>query len=206
MLLELLLAASNCVLPSASAVVGLWELPPAGNNFGHAMELRADGSFTDVMTVMLDGRYQVSGESLTARFDDATDEQSAEASSFKVNGDTFIQRRPGAGTIKMGRVGPAPDRQALIVGVWRYRHHTGGTAFERYMPDGRLLFRLPMPGATTGCFTVRDSAVSLLRPRGHVVVLRETASDVLQQEGDDAVPFKRVVGGAWYALTRKRAR
>ncbi len=48
----------------------------------------------------------------------------------------------------MMRLGPSPATPS-IVGVWTYPYHTGGTAYEEYTQDGRMLFRLPI--RTTGC-------------------------------------------------------
>jgi len=140
------------------------------------------------MIAMVDMRFRVSAEHISILADSVTSDQSAEAIPFEVSARTLVMHRGDKKQrrVKMTRVGPPPDPTNLLLGVWRYRHHTGGVAFEKYLPDGRLLFRVPFP-AKTGCFTVQASDVSLSYPEGPFV-LRQTAPDVLKQKATTMIP------------------
>jgi len=50
---------------------------------------------------------------------------------------------------------------AAIVGVWTYEHSTGVPAYERYGADGRMEFRIPMPGETNGTWSLAESTLSM---------------------------------------------
>jgi hypothetical protein len=198
-LLQLLLAVSQCVPPGPSDALGLWESAPGSSGFGTAIELRADGTFLETMTVMVDMTYRVSAEGLIIAAEATVDAGNVQAIPFKVTRTTFTYRH-GRRKVKMVRIGAAPDPTNLVLGSWRFRHYTGGTAFEKYLPSGQLLFRLPFPGVETGCFTVSKGAVLLSYPQGPFV-LQQTAIDVLKHGEEEDDILRRTAGGPWYPLT-----
>lgn len=201
MLLEILLAAQHCVAPRAPQLMGLWEFRPPATRDGmeHAIELRPDGTFREALTVMLDDRYRVSKDGLAVVWDETKDLTSAKATFFGVTSRTLRRARVGnEKDVRMTRMSPPGDRETPIVGEWRYRHYTGGTAFEKYTVDGRVLFRLPLPGSSQGCFTVSEGVVALPGQ-----VLRQASGNVLRPEADVEGAYEHA-SAAWYPLQANR--
>jgi hypothetical protein len=163
MLLALLLATTLACQPSGStAFLGLWETvaPASGDGIGHTIELRADGSFVEATTVIVDIDYRLSGDELVLGNPSAKDAGAGASKRVRMAGGKLIEKGPDGSVTEKERLGPAVAAEPWIVGAWRYRHYTGATAFERYDPDGKAHLRIPMR-SSAGCYAVVGEEVTL---------------------------------------------
>jgi hypothetical protein len=179
-------------------LLGLWEsVAISSGGIGSNIELRKDGSFTTAVTVLVDLKYQVKDGKLYI----------AEDSNKPVSFDTgldisyeknalLIHGKDGSKEIKY-RV--TPLKKDSIIGIYKYRHYTGGMAFERYTSDGMLNFRLPMK-STSGCFVKAKKQLKLKTPDGKMEAISYGISEgkLILGGKDNKSMYSRVVDGAWY--------
>jgi hypothetical protein len=196
--------ALDCSPPDTQELVGLWESRDTSKGgIGHTVELRPDGSYVEATTVLVNGAYRVSGDQLivaeTAKALEG--DTAAQGSRFEIEGDTLIQARPDGTKLKKERLGKAVEGAPAIVGAWKYRHDTGATAFERYTPDGRMLFRLPMR-STTGCYEIAGGQISFASPlhKQKKEATFETRSGelILKDPRKPVAVYTRDEAGPWY--------
>lgn len=158
----LLVSAMGCLPPSDSAVAGFWESEgTSGGGIGHTLELKADGEVLMSTTVMVDEVYRTRDGRLFVA-ETASDLAAAtDGTDFSIVESVLVQAgaREG-GESRKERIGPRPESPASLVGAWRYRHYTGAIAFERYAPDGRFLFRLPM-SSDRGCYRTDGGSLGI---------------------------------------------
>jgi hypothetical protein len=187
--------AQTCPQPGAQDLVGLWESRETSKGgIGHAVEFQADGTYVEAPTVIVELPYQVSGDRLILK--------GAPETRFEIQGDTLTQTRPDGSRIRKERLGKAVEGSPAIVGVWRYRHDTGVTAFERYTPDGRLLLRLPMT-SSTGCYRIQGDSLSFNKSGGKETALSiemKPGELVLKERGKPGTAYSRAADGPWYDL------
>jgi hypothetical protein len=185
--------ALDCPRPDSRELAGFWESRQTSKGgIGHTLELRPDGTYVEAATVMVSSSYQLSGDRLIL--------EEVPETRIKIQGDTLTQTGQDGSTLRKERVGKAGEGSPAIVGVWRYRHYTGATAFEKYTEDGRLLLRIPLAGST-GCYTVTGGRLSMTSPgRGSKEIPFESQADelVLHGPGKEATTYARETAGAWY--------
>jgi len=203
-LLPLLIAAVHCTPPQFKDLVGRWESQRVSQGgLGHVMDFRSDGSFVQATAVTVNMHYTVSGDRLTISENANAKPSPKGAIRFHVDGSTLTQTASDGSSTKAERVGAAEKNAPALIGVWKYRHYTGGTAFERYMKDGNMLFRLPMSSAS-GCFLVDSKThdVALTAPDGMTKTFHfELAGDELRLPGgQDGHGYQRSSFGPWYEI------
>jgi hypothetical protein len=191
--------ATRCDAPATQDLAGLWETRETSKGgIGHTLELRADGTFVEAITVLVSFDYRVDGDQLSVS---ETPGGKPDAVTFRIAGDTLTQPGPDGAPVRKERVGKAEEGSPPLVGVWRYRHYTGGIAFERYTPDGKLDFRLPMRGST-GCFRIAGDRLSLLRRGQKETRLQFTRNGDGLALGYAGAPkptaYERSAAGPWY--------
>ena len=118
--------------------------------------------------------------------------------------DTFgdlmgVRSDPVGEPITKTRAGAVEDAERPILGVWRYPHATGGTAWERYGADGTMLFRLAITYQPSVC-SVTGDRLAIVSPQMKTDARFELAGDELRLFGssDEARLFRRVAAGRWY--------
>lgn len=187
--------AQTCPQPATQDLVGLWESRETSKGgIGHAVEFRPDGTYVEAPTVIVELPYQVSGDRLILK--------EVPETRFEIQGDTLTQTGPDGSRIQKERLGKAVEGSPAIVGVWRYRHDTGVTAFERYTPDGRLLLRLPMT-STTGCYRIQGGSLSLNESGGKkttIPIEMKPGELVFKEPGKPGTAYGRAADGPWYDL------
>jgi hypothetical protein len=96
------------------------------------------------------------------------------------------------------RVGAA-DAEHPLLGVWRYPHASGGTAWERYGADGAMMFRLATTERPSTC-TVAGDRLAIVSPQMKTDARFEVKDDELRMFGasNEARLFRRVAAGRWY--------
>ncbi|HEX6903086.1 MAG TPA: hypothetical protein VF789_25435 [Thermoanaerobaculia bacterium] len=195
--------ALDCSPPETRDLVGFWETRETSRGgIGHALELRPDGTYVEATTVLVNGAYRVAGDRLIIgeTLGALEGDKAAAASRFEIQGDTLIQTSPDGSKLEKKRLGKADEGRPAIEGAWRYRHDTGVTAFEKYTPDGRLLFRLPMT-SSTGCYKIAGARITFNSP-GHkekTVTFKTRSGDlVLRNSGKPDAVYGLAEAGPWY--------
>jgi hypothetical protein len=200
--LLLLAAAINCPEPKSSELVGLWESASTSQGgIGHTIEFRPDGTIIEAATVIVDLHYRIVGDRLSVGAEPLPLEPDPTgATTLRFEGARLLATAPDGTVVERERLGQAIAGQPAIVGVWRYRHSTGGIAFERYTPDGRVRFRLPMK-SSSGCYVPAAKRVTLTMSRKETETRLqfELRGDELTLTGQGRTSrYLRDEAGPWY--------
>jgi hypothetical protein len=190
-------------LPAAGSqdLIGLWESRTASKGgVGQAIELRENGLFVQSTIVMVGARYEVSGDHLTLRMESPEPSPPME-STFRVAGDRMVETAKGVPDKSKERVGKAAAGQPPIVGVWRSKDQLGLVGYEKYTPDGHMLFRLTM-ATTTGCYRIEGDHLRLSGTNGRkdpVLPFHHTSGELVVEDASGK-PFTYLlaVDGPWY--------
>ena len=151
-LLSWALLLAQAVAPSP--LIGRWDAETRSNGgLGIWFELGDQGACNQTVGVMLDGTWRMDDGWITLSVAVPSGPPAVQHGSVSFEGPTVTQAFEGTPK-QMLREGPAPAAPS-IVGVWTYPYPTGGTAYEEYTPDGRLLFRLPVK--TSSCRWTADA-------------------------------------------------
>ncbi|HYC56518.1 MAG TPA: hypothetical protein VEL28_16430 [Candidatus Binatia bacterium] len=203
MISVLLPASTACAPVAASELTGRWESSATTRGgIASVLEFRTDGTYLRSLTVIVDSRYVADGDML--RNPGTGEADSGSPVRFRIENDRLI-RNGMRGEERAERVGRPEPGAPPIVGAWRYRHYTGGTAFERYTTDGRMLFRLPMPGTTKGCYRLDAEASKLTISAGgqdHQTAIQVAGDELQFMDGDHARPYHRSEFGPWYEIEK----
>jgi hypothetical protein len=197
-----LMAALICPQPQNAAFTGLWESTATSRGgIGHTIEFRSDGSFVQAITVIVNMRYRLKGDRLFLDSPAAPgDQNSRDPAIITIKGQKLLEKGPDGSVIEKDRLNAAIQGEPALVGAWRYRHYTGAIAFERYMPDGQLLFRLPM-SSSTGCFVERGRDLTLAEPNQPEKQFRYDISGaglVLTDSAGHSSSYHKDPNGPWY--------
>lgn len=184
------------------SLVGLWDsATTSAGGIGSTIEFRADGTFVEATTVIVNGYYRVTGDQLEiGERPFGPDSKPGQSVRFVVEGSVMRATAPDGSVLRKDRLGQPEPGKPAIVGAWRYRHYTGPTAYERYSDDGRMFFRLPMK-SFVGRYVVKGDDLVLTRPNQAGVTMR------VSQRGDQFIlsgsgrttTYRRDTAGPWYA-------
>lgn len=196
----LLLATLHCPPPQSSQLVGLWESEnKSKGGIGHAFEFRSDGSFVVSPTVLVESYYRISGDQVIIG-EKPNPEPGDHTTSLplRIEGNRMV---PGAGGVAGERVGSPVPGQPPLVGVWRTPFPTGGMVYEKYTPEGRMLFRFPMR-PEKGCYGFDGAKLTLAmngkQESGSAAVRGDELT--LNFPNRDADKYHRDPAGPWYPL------
>jgi len=185
-------------VPPPAALVGFWEADATSRGgIGTALLVNADGSCEFTVLLKVDFTYTYDAGKLVFAGDaQGTPETTLEAT---LTGDTLVVKPPVGEPITKTRVGAVEDADRPILGVWRYPHATGGTAWERYGADGTMWFRLATTERPSVC-TVAGDRLAITSPQMKTDARFELTGDQLRLFGaaDEARLFRRVAAGRWY--------
>jgi hypothetical protein len=113
------------VKSSGNNLVGVWEsADTTKGGLGAIYEFREDGGLVAGIGALVNLTYDPQDPNLQQLLPDS-----------KVPGDESQPQK-----IMDGPAGSAP-----YVGVWKFRHYTGGIAYQWITDDGRILLRVPFP-------------------------------------------------------------
>ena len=202
-------------VPEEVNLVGLWESKATSSGgIGHAMEFRADGTFVQATTVIVDTQYRLVGDRLVVGPEaPGASADASKSPSFRVEGDVLVRTGPDGSVLREDRLTGREKGTSPIVGGWRYCHPTGAVAYERYTEAGRMLFRLPMQ-SSEGRYALSGNTLTLtpLGLAGQGWRIKPQPPDVkltVEVRGDDLVvaksdgekaEYRREKAGAWYDL------
>jgi hypothetical protein len=183
------------------SLVGLWDSATTSTGgIGSTLEFRADGTFVEATTVIVNAFYRATGGRLVIGEKPFAAQAPADMSvRIEVEGDVLRWTGPDGSIVRKERLGRPEAGKPPIVGAWRYRHDTGTTAFERYTDDGRMFFRLPMK-STVGRYVLNGSDLRLVRPNQAevtmTVVLR--GDELGLSRSGETLNYRRDAAGPWY--------
>ena len=202
-ILPILLAAIiSCTAPINSDLVGLWESEQVSKGgIGHTLEFKSDGSYVEAATVIVDMRYRFDNGKLAVFEPQSSPDMIKDSASEVIfEGNGHVLKGADGPTVRKERLGNTPSNGSLpIVGAWRYRHYTGGIAFERYSPDGGMQFRLPMT-SSTGCYTIEKDHIKIVQNNRKATIPFKLNGGQLALENTSKPSscYRKEQAGAWY--------
>ena len=108
-------------------LIGVWESPDTTKGgLGAIYEFREDGGLMAGMGALVNSTYDPKDQNLQQFMNQPYDKSDKDDS------------RP----IK---IMDGPLESPSYVGVWKFRHYTGGYAFQKITEDGRMMLRVPFP-------------------------------------------------------------
>ena len=201
MLAVLLAAAVAAATPQGNELLGLWESVRTDNGVGSTLEFRADATYVQATAVLVDLRYRLVGDRLvTAENPPGEKADAAGSPRVRIDGGVMLLTGPDGSVVRKERVGSAQPDAPPIVGVWRYRHSTGATAFERYASDGTVSLRVPL-SSTVGVYVLNRPELTLVQAgRSAVKASVELAGGELVVSGPGlrTTTYRRAAAGPWY--------
>lgn len=193
-----------CSAPASSDLLGLWETEQVSRGgIGHTIEFKPDGSYVEAISVIVDFHYRVENGRLIVSDEEVLSNKDVKnAPEIVFDGDTLILKGkdPACATIRMERLGKKTSDKPSVIGAWRYRHYTGGIAYERYTPDGRVNFRLPM-STSIGCYSIDGKQLTLIKSnneKGSMPFKVQGGHLELVNNNKPATRYRREQAGAWY--------
>jgi len=172
---------------SKKKLIGVWESPDTTRGgLGAIYEFRNDGGLMAGMGALVNMTY---------------DPQDPNLQQLLPNDKTpDVDDRPQK--ITDGPVGSAP-----YVGVWKFRHYTGGYAYQQITTDGRIMLRVPFP-MPWGRYEVKGKKLRIIRqgcPPVDVVYKVTDKTLDLTAPGKKTQRLIRVVPTWYHALTESEA-
>jgi len=187
-----------CSSTANTELVGLWESASTSRGgIGNNIEFRADGSFVSAITVLVDLRYEVKDGKLYTGKNRGEPVSYEEGDRINIKPDALVSIGPNGEQLVRKRL--RPDRGNSIVGQYKYRHYTGGMAYEQYGSDGIMRIRIPMT-SSRGCYRLDRGTVSIRALQGEPRSLKyKLQADRLALE-DQGRPmnYNHVKEGPWY--------
>ena len=206
MILPIVLAAAIiCPELNTTTLVGRWESHNTSKGgIGHVIDFQEDGSYVSSVTVLVNLKYLIEGDSIRV-VDPGNPNQLAEPGvKFRIDGDRLIRKQADGPESVAVRVQPAEPGTSGIVGAWSYPHYAGGTAYERYTSDNRLLFRLSMT-KSIGCYIPNDAIGEVrLAPLNDEETTAKVHVDSMKMQlvesGREPTRYDKSPWGRWYVL------
>jgi hypothetical protein len=170
---------------SIKRLIGVWESPDtAKGGLGAIYEFREDGGLMAGMGALVNMTY---------------DPQDPQMQQLMMNpGDKSLDDDGQPQKIMDGPVG-----SASYVGVWKFRHYTGGFAYQQNTADGRIMLRVPFP-TPWGRYEVKGKKLRIIQqgcpPVDVVYKVTEKTLD-LTTPGKKTQRLIRVIPTWYHALT-----
>lgn len=198
-MIGLVLASSlACSSTNNAELVGLWESTATSRGgIGNNIEFRVDGSYVAAVTVLVDLRYDVKDGKLYTAKNRGGAVSYEEGTRIRIEPDALVAIGPNGEQEIRNRM--KPERGNSVLGQYKYRHYTGGVAYEQYGSDGTMRFRLPMT-SSRGCYRLDRGTVSIMTQKdGPRSIKYKLQADrlVLEDQGKPA-NYNRVKEGPWY--------
>lgn len=178
------------IAPSANCqnlLIGVWESPgTTKGGLGAIYEFREDGGLMAGMGALVDSKFDPQDPGL----------QQLMTPDDKMPAEDRPQK------IMDGPAGAPP-----YVGVWKFRHYTGGFAFMRVTQDGRMMLRVPFP-LPWGKYEVKGKKLRLIQKGCPPVDVAYKVTDKtleLTAKGKKKIRLVRVQPTWYHALTESEA-
>jgi hypothetical protein len=170
---------------SIKRLIGVWESPDTTKGgLGAIYEFREDGGLMVGMGALVNMTYDPQDPNMQQL--------------MMQSGDKSLDVEGQPQKIMDGPVG-SPS----YVGVWKFRHYTGGFAFQQTTADGRIMLRVPFP-MPWGRYEVKGNILSIIQPgcSSVDVVYKVTEKTLdLTAPGKKTERLIRVIPTWYHALT-----
>lgn len=170
--------------PTPTSIVGLWDSATTSTGgIGSTLEFRADGTFVEATTVIVNAYYRVTaGRLVIDERPVGPQAPAAMAVRVEVEGDVLRWTGPDGAMVRKERLGRPEAGKPAIVGAWRYRHDTGTTAFD----------------------VLKGSELLLTRPSQADVAMKVVlmGDDLTLSTNDRTSSYRRDTAGPWYERER----
>jgi hypothetical protein len=170
---------------SPKRLIGVWESPDTTKGgLGAIYEFREDGGLMAGMGALVNSIY---------------DPQDPNLKQFMMQPDSKgpdDDNRPK-------KIMDGPAGSPSYVGVWKFRHYTGGVAYQQFTADGRIMLRVPFP-TPWGRYEVKGKILRIIQPecRPVDVVYKVTEKTLeLTAPGKKTQRLIRVIPTWYHALT-----
>lgn len=135
-------------MTGANNLIGVWEAQETTKGgLGAIYEFREDGGWVGTLGALVDGKDTIPNPFIKH----------------------FAEHPESENTEQLQKVMDGPEGSPAFVGAWKYRHYTGGFAYERILPDGRHMLRVPFP-FPWGKYEVKGKTLRLIAPDCPAVV------------------------------------
>ena len=193
----------------AGDLPGLWEstlqTPQGLSSF---MRMHGDGRLEEGFALRVSARYEFDPYDQTLTFHSPDIEMGEDLKPVPVafEGDVmhFGDPQEAGRQIAKTRVGEAIAGEHPVVGTWTYTHATGLPAYEKYLPDGTFLVRIPQAEQSNqGTWKLEDDTLVMDLGEGRVREAEASISEgalYLRLPGRDAITFTPSEHGAWYGV------
>lgn len=174
---------------SKERLIGVWESPDTTRGgLGAIYEFREDGGLMVGMGALIDMTY---------------DPQDPRMQPLMMNpGDPRLDDKG-----QLQKIMDGPAGSPSYVGVWKYRHYTGGFAYQQITADGRIMLRVPFP-MPWGKYEVKGKKLRIIHQgRSPVDVVYKVTEKTLDltAPGKKTQRLIRVVPTWYHALTESEA-
>lgn len=196
-----LASAVACQPAADSALLGFWESAATSQGgIGGNIEFRQDGSYASAIAVQVDLAYEVKNGKLYIGKNAGEPVSYETAYGVQAGPDALIVTDPGGAANKKMRI--TPSAGDAVVGRYRYRHYTGGIAYEQYTPAGLMKLRIPMR-ALQGCYVVTGDGIEMTGANQTEGTVPYALDGLRLRLGhkDGWIEYHRVAEGAWYDST-----
>jgi hypothetical protein len=168
---------------SRKQLIGVWESPDTTKGgLGAIYEFREDGGLMAGMGALVNLTYDPQNTNLQQLLPDNKSPDDADRPQKIIDG---------------------PPGSAFYVGVWKFRHYTGGFAFQQITADGRIMLRVPFP-MPWGRYEVKGGKLRIIQqacpPVDVVFKVTEKTLD-LTATGKKMIRLMRVIPTWYHALT-----
>jgi hypothetical protein len=174
---------------SPKRLIGVWESPDTTKGgLGAIYEFREDGGLMAGMGALVNSTYDPKDPNLQQFMMQPDDKSPAD------------DDRPQ-------KIMDGPVGSASYVGVWKFRHYTGGLAYQQLTADGRIMLRVPFP-MPWGRYEVKGKKLRIVQPgRPPVDVVYKVTENTLDltAPGKKTQRLIRVVPTWYHALTESEA-
>ena len=198
-LISLALATTlSCQIPGNTDVLGLWESSQTSRGgIGSNIEFRSDGSYTAAIIVLVDLNYDIKDQVLYIGQNKDESVNYDQGAEIMLSDSTLTLKGVNGETEVRNRISKSDNDS--IVGKYRYRHYTGGIAYEQYTEEGLMKLRIPM-SATNGCYTANDDTIIITQEGKNTAEFNYKKDDTQLRivEPKKTTIYDYVDEGVWY--------
>lgn len=188
----------TCHPPANQSVMGLWESTSVSRGgIGHNFEFRDDGSYTTAVTVIVDLNYDIRDGIFYMSHNKTEPINYEKGAKIEINEVGFTLT--GENGEKEVKTKELPSKDKTIVGKYKYRHYSGGIAYEKYTSDGTIKFRLPMK-SISGCYSIDNDTIILAQAEKELseIKYKATNDNLTLKSKEGTYSYNSVPEGAWY--------
>lgn len=198
------LAPATSARADEPTLTGFWESTETSlGGIGSALQFAADGRFEKLTVVQVDARYRLENDELVLTFGGESPHEAAAVVSQRLaiafGPETMSVTSADGQQLDKKRIRVQAGEPSPLLGDWTYEMAGQGTCFERYRPDERMLFRLPL-ATQSGTYRIEKQRIRIAPSDGKTEKWRfaRTGDTLLIGPKSRRVEYRRVEGGRWY--------